>query len=253
MDDIREPITCFDDEECNYDGCPLFNVKLDKCKLWKLKTLLDSTAEAKTPIRETVPQSKEVKEVNPLYDYPPSRQDLEAKLGDVFDSDLEYCSDGTVKTRRFLDDKWGEINEVLASMGYSWHSDKESKVYEWRYGEKKPIVKKKDKKDETIFANLKQDSFAPKLKGKIVDDPVQRDIDTSYGPKTLANFRLNDGTANIRVTLWGDLAEEIMDHVKGDEITLTNMSVRDHYKGTLQVSSTRPNPEKKFKGTQLFS
>jgi len=117
-------------------------------------------------------------------------------------------------------------------------------------GETKP--KENQSTDDGSFANLQPNSFAKKLKGKLIEDPTQRDVDTSYGPATVTSFRISDGSANLKVSLWGDVADESMDFTNGMEITLTNMSVKDVYDGVLQVSSTRPNPKKKFEGTKVL-
>ena len=75
------------------------------------------------------------------------------------------------------------------------------------------------------------------IHGQIVDDPLQRDIDTARGPVTVANFRLDDGTGEVRVSLWRDLAEEAMDLQSGAMVRLEYMNVREPFDGLLQVSS----------------
>jgi len=78
-----------------------------------------------------------------MYDYPPTKEDLIAVLGEVFDTDLEYLSTGTVKTRKFLSDTWQGYNDKLVELGYGWYSDKETKTYEWRFGYVRDAVSKK--------------------------------------------------------------------------------------------------------------
>lgn len=104
---------------------------------------------------------------------------------------------------------------------------------------------------ESLFANLVIGKFVQELSGHIVNDPAHKDIDTKFGPTSIANFRLTDGTTEIRVTLWGELADEITKYGEGDGVTLTNMTVKEPYDGLIQVSSTRPNPAKKFPGTEI--
>jgi len=75
--------------------------------------------------------------------------------------------------------------------------------------------------------------------GTLLDDPVQRDIDTIRGPTTLANFRIEvDGTP-IRVTLWRDFADQAMSLTAGDKVHLTSMKVQDPYDNMTQLSSAK--------------
>jgi replication factor A1 len=75
------------------------------------------------------------------------------------------------------------------------------------------------------------------IRGQLLDDPVQRDIDTSRGPATVTNFRIDDGTGEARVSLWRDLAEAAMDLTAGAEVRLEYMNIREPFDGLLQVSS----------------
>ena len=75
------------------------------------------------------------------------------------------------------------------------------------------------------------------IKGQLLDDPVQRDIDTSRGPATVTNFRIDDGTGEARVSLWREHAEAAMDLTAGAEVRLEYMNVREPFDGLIQVSS----------------
>jgi ssDNA-binding replication factor A large subunit len=75
------------------------------------------------------------------------------------------------------------------------------------------------------------------LRGQLLDDPIQRDIDTSRGPATVTNFRIDDGTGEARVSLWREHAETAMDLTAGAEIKLMYMNVREPFDGLIQVSS----------------
>ena len=107
------------------------------------------------------------------------------------------------------------------------------------------------KTESSGFPKLEEGKFLREIEGELKDDPVQRDVDTSRGPTKVTNFRLTDGITDVRVSLWGDLADEVMNFVKGNSITLTNMSIKEPYDGLMQISSTRPNPKKKFEGTEI--
>ena len=75
------------------------------------------------------------------------------------------------------------------------------------------------------------------IRGQLLDDPVQRDIDTSRGPATVVNFRIDDGTGEARVSLWREHGEAAMELTAGAEIRLEYVNVRDPYDGLMQVSS----------------
>jgi len=75
------------------------------------------------------------------------------------------------------------------------------------------------------------------IQGQVLDDPVQRDIETVRGPATVTNFRIDDGTGEARVSLWREHAEEAMDLTAGAEIRLEYVNVREPFDGLIQVSS----------------
>lgn len=75
------------------------------------------------------------------------------------------------------------------------------------------------------------------IQGQLLDDPIQRDIDTVRGPTTVTNFRIDDDTGEVRVSLWRQHAETAMDLQAGAQIRLEYMNVREPYDGLLQVSS----------------
>jgi replication factor A1 len=75
------------------------------------------------------------------------------------------------------------------------------------------------------------------IRGQLLDDPIQRDIDTSRGPATVTNFRIDDGTGEARVSLWREHAEAAMELTAGAEIRLEYVNVREPFDGLMQVSS----------------
>jgi ssDNA-binding replication factor A large subunit len=89
----------------------------------------------------------------------------------------------------------------------------------------------------TEIIDLREGQKNITLRGQLLDDPVQRDIDTSRGPATVTNFRIDDGTGEARVSLWREHAEAAMDLTAGAEIRLEYMNVREPFDGLIQVSS----------------
>ena len=89
----------------------------------------------------------------------------------------------------------------------------------------------------TRIIDLREGQRNVTVRGQMLDDPVQRDIETVRGPATVTNFRIDDGTGEARVSLWRDLAEAAMDLTAGAEIRLEYMNVREPFDGLIQVSS----------------
>ncbi|HUV34712.1 MAG TPA: hypothetical protein VMW22_07245, partial [Candidatus Desulfaltia sp.] len=89
----------------------------------------------------------------------------------------------------------------------------------------------------TPIVDLREDQRNVTVRGQLLDDPVQRDIDTVRGPATVANFRIDDGTGEARVSLWRDHAEKAMDLTAGAQVRLEYMNVREPFDGLIQVSS----------------
>ena len=93
---------------------------------------------------------------------------------------------------------------------------------------------------ESVFAGFKPNTFVPEISGEMLDDPSQRGVTTSDGRATkVASFRLTDGVTTIRVSVWEDLADYIMNFTAGDKITVTRIAVKKPYEGLIQVGSTR--------------
>lgn len=89
----------------------------------------------------------------------------------------------------------------------------------------------------TEVADLREGQRNITVRGQLLDDPVQRDIDTSRGPATVTNFRIDDGTGEARVSLWREHSEIAMDLTAGSEVRLEYMNVREPFDGIIQISS----------------
>jgi len=89
----------------------------------------------------------------------------------------------------------------------------------------------------TEIIDLREGQRNVTVQGQLLDDPIQRDIDTSRGPATVTNFRIDDDTGEARVSLWRDLAEEAMDLTAGAEVRIENLNMREPFDGLIQVSS----------------
>ena len=89
----------------------------------------------------------------------------------------------------------------------------------------------------TEIIDLREGQRNVTIHGQLLDDPVQRDIETSRGPATVTNFRIDDGTGEARVSLWREHAEAAMDLTAGAEIRLEYMNVREPFYWLLQLCS----------------
>jgi replication factor A1 len=96
-----------------------------------------------------------------------------------------------------------------------------------------PVIERKT----TNIIDLKEGQKNVTVEGQLLDDPIQRDIETIRGPATVTNFRIDDGTGECRVSLWREHAEQAMDLTAGADIRLEYVNVREPFDGLMQVSS----------------
>ena len=71
--------------------------------------------------------------------------------------------------------------------------------------------------------------------GKVVSNPLSKEVPTKTGPKGICVFMVDDGSTQVRVTLWErpDLAQLIS---MGDEVTLEGLVEGTVYEGTRQFN-----------------
>ena len=99
--------------------------------------------------------------------------------------------------------------------------------------------KKSPKKTTEPITDLEEGKWLKELPGKIVDDPIQRDVDTRNGPATVAHFRMKGDYGTAKVTLWNNQADLIMNYTAGASIILTNVQVKPPYEGLQQIGGSR--------------
>ena len=141
-----------------------------------------------------------------------------------WEEDIEQRLDTILKEIKVTQDMVGTL------MGGGFETPKEAKP--------KPRERQK-KKAESEPQDLSPGKFINTLKGTMLNDPVQRDVETRSGPKTVTNFALNTEYGDIRVALWEDLGDDVMNHAAGDELTVTNLIIKDPFDDMMQVSSTK--------------
>ena len=142
-----------------------------------------------------------------------------------WEEDIEQRLDTILKEIKVTQDMVGTL------MGGGFETPKEAKP--------KPKPRGRQKTEPPKAQDLSPGKFINTLKGTMLNDPVQRDVETRSGPKTVTNFALNTEYGEIRVALWEDLGNDVMDHTAGDELTVTNLIIKDPFDGMMQVSSTK--------------
>ncbi len=75
------------------------------------------------------------------------------------------------------------------------------------------------------------------VRGRLLEAPQVREVDTARGPARVASFRLDDGTGEARISVWRNLIEEVEGLMPGTVIRIENCNVRPPFDGLLQVSS----------------
>jgi replication factor A1 len=75
------------------------------------------------------------------------------------------------------------------------------------------------------------------VRGRVMDAPEVREVETARGPTTVASFRIDDGTGEARVSVWRDLVNEVEGLTPGALVRIENCMVRPPFDGLIQVSS----------------
>jgi replication factor A1 len=86
------------------------------------------------------------------------------------------------------------------------------------------------------------------IRGRVLETPEVREVETVRGPAMVASFRIDDGTGEARVSVWRDLVEMVEGLTPGALVRVENCHVRPPFEGLIQVSSgmfTRIVVEKK--------
>jgi len=140
-----------------------------------------------------------------------------------WEEDIEQRLDTILKEIKVTQDMVGAL------MGGGFETPKEAKP--------KPRRKPKEKTDAP--QDLSPGKYINTLKGILLNDPIQKDVDTRRGPATVTNFTLNTDYGDINVTLWDEVGDSIMNCASGEEITVTNMVIKEPFGDTMQIWSTR--------------
>lgn len=91
-----------------------------------------------------------------------------------------------------------------------------------------------NKKPFTNCADVVEGMKGVKVHGKLLTDPVDREVNTAKGPAAIRNIMIDDGTAQLRITFWNLSKVPILK--AGDEITVDSLMGKAPYDGTPQAS-----------------
>ena len=75
------------------------------------------------------------------------------------------------------------------------------------------------------------------IRGRVLEAPQVREVETSRGPAMVSSFRLDDGTGEVRVSVWRNLVKEVEGLMPGMVVRMENCNVRPPFDGLIQVSS----------------
>ena len=205
----NEIVNCFNGKECSYDAsCPMYNAALGLCRLEPLKTYKVEGVPEKPKQAPTPKPQKHIWKIGESAQ-PMALSIQKAKPTLTLEKIEEMIETERAKAGGLLTEE-AAAYLVASTLG----------------------IGKEPTPDFTVGQYIE-------VTGTLLDDPIQRDIDTRQGPVTLANFRIEvDGTP-IRVTLWRDFADQAMSLTAGDKVHLTSMKVQDPYDNMTQLSSAK--------------
>lgn len=181
-----------------------------------------------------------------------------AQIGDVIEFVRDDGSHGKVASILLRDDTgsicidlWDDEVEILKKLklGYKVYVE-EGRVTggkrgtSLRLGWKGRLKILSEDASEEHFAqriirirDLREGQMNVTIKGRVIEAPQVREIETPQGTVKLTSFRLEDETGVARVSVWRRLAEEGMRLIPGDMVRIENCHVRASYQGLVDLTS----------------
>jgi replication factor A1 len=77
------------------------------------------------------------------------------------------------------------------------------------------------------------------VEGQLLDDPISREVNTMRGSTNVVSFRVDDGTGEVRISLWREHGKAVEGLTAGARIRLENCNIREPFDGLMQVTSTQ--------------
>jgi replication factor A1 len=92
--------------------------------------------------------------------------------------------------------------------------------------------------DKTIsIIDVREGQTNITIRGRVLEAPIIREVQTARGSATVASFRIDDTTGEARVSIWRDLIKEVEGLELGSLVRIENCNVRPPFEGIIQVSS----------------
>jgi replication factor A1 len=93
--------------------------------------------------------------------------------------------------------------------------------------------------DEPVkISELKPEMNDATILGRVMENPVMKDVVTSRGPTEVTRVRIKDATGEVDVSFWGRLAKEAENLKVGDSIMLRHLYARMTHQRSLELSSS---------------
>ncbi|MGQ9680011.1 MAG: OB-fold nucleic acid binding domain-containing protein [Candidatus Bathyarchaeia archaeon] len=89
----------------------------------------------------------------------------------------------------------------------------------------------------TDISKLREGETNVTIRGRIVDPPQVREVNTSRGLTRVASFKIDDGTGEARVSVWRGLVDEAEKLPLGAIISIDGCVVKPPFDGLIQISS----------------
>jgi len=160
---------------------------------------------------------------------------LEDETGTVrlslWDEDVDLKNE--LETGSLLAVENGYTRESLGSVGLNAGGNSQIKINptDVEVGE----LRVEDKIVE--IQDLREGQTNVHVRGRILEAPQVREVETARGPTTVASFRIDDTTGEARVSVWRELVKEVEGLNMGALVRIENCQVRPPFEGIIQVSS----------------
>lgn len=120
----------------------------------------------------------------------------------------------------------GEVALNLGRNGRMTINPKGVRIEEFGWGE-----------EAREISGLREGETNITIRGKIIDPPQVKEVNTPRGLTRVASFRIDDGTGEARVSVWRDLVKEVEELPLGTIVTIDGCVVKPPFDGLIQVSS----------------
>ena len=145
-------------------------------------------------------------------------------------NDTEYQKQKKID-ENFTDPKWCAIKELEERI-QSLETQRKTET-----NPKKAPSKAKNADDKDHQKLPPPGQWIRKLQGTLTEDPEKTEVNTTRGPTTVVNAQLETVHGVVKLGLWGDKGDALMQYTKGDKVSIRNLQVKDEWHGIPQLNS----------------